>query len=147
LDHARLHPHAPGGLVLGGADPLRRGRLPVGRLRLDADAAGDRGARRLPGAAGAPASAGLRERGRRGSGLALRAVAHAPDAPDDRGAARAGSRRPGRRRAGGRCAMTLGRIPGTPEKLPRRGYFGEYGGTFVPETLVAALHELEAAYE
>ncbi len=43
--------------------------------------------------------------------------------------------------------MTLGRIPGTPEKLPRRGYFGEYGGTFVPETLVAALHELEAAYE
>ena len=28
----------------------------------------------------------------------------------------------------------------------RRGYFGDYGGTFVPETLVAALEELDAAY-
>ena len=27
-----------------------------------------------------------------------------------------------------------------------RGYFGEYGGVFVPETLVAALHELESEY-
>ena len=30
---------------------------------------------------------------------------------------------------------------------PRRGYFGEYGGTFVPETLVAALEQLETEYE
>jgi tryptophan synthase beta chain len=28
-----------------------------------------------------------------------------------------------------------------------RGYFGEYGGRFVPETLVPALEELEAAYK
>lgn len=27
-----------------------------------------------------------------------------------------------------------------------RGYFGEFGGTFVPETLVAALHSLESEY-
>ena len=27
-----------------------------------------------------------------------------------------------------------------------RGHFGEYGGRFVPETLVAALEELEQAY-
>ena len=27
-----------------------------------------------------------------------------------------------------------------------RGYFGEYGGRFVPETLMAALDELEHAY-
>ncbi|MDP6510973.1 MAG: tryptophan synthase subunit beta [Dehalococcoidia bacterium] len=29
----------------------------------------------------------------------------------------------------------------------RRGYFGEFGGRFVPETLVPALEELERAYE
>jgi len=29
----------------------------------------------------------------------------------------------------------------------KRGYFGEYGGRFVPETLVPALDELNAAYE
>ena len=28
-----------------------------------------------------------------------------------------------------------------------RGHFGEYGGRFVPETLVPALDELEAVYE
>ena len=27
-----------------------------------------------------------------------------------------------------------------------RGYFGQYGGKFVPETLMPALDELEAAY-
>ncbi len=29
----------------------------------------------------------------------------------------------------------------------RRGYFGDYGGTFVPETLISALDQLDAAYE
>ena len=29
----------------------------------------------------------------------------------------------------------------------RQGYFGEYGGRFVPETLSAALDELGAAYD
>ena len=29
----------------------------------------------------------------------------------------------------------------------REGYFGDFGGRFVPETLMAALHELAAAYE
>lgn len=29
----------------------------------------------------------------------------------------------------------------------KRGYFGEYGGKYVPETLMAALQELEAAYQ
>lgn len=34
------------------------------------------------------------------------------------------------------------------KKLPdRRGYFGQYGGRFVPETLIPALEELERAYE
>jgi hypothetical protein len=28
----------------------------------------------------------------------------------------------------------------------RRGYFGEFGGKYVPETLMAALDELESAY-
>ncbi len=32
-------------------------------------------------------------------------------------------------------------------ELKKRGYYGQYGGQFVPETLVAALHELEAQYE
>ena len=27
-----------------------------------------------------------------------------------------------------------------------RGYFGEFGGRFVPETIIPALDELEAAY-
>ncbi len=34
---------------------------------------------------------------------------------------------------------------GTRDPDPR-GYFGEYGGRFVPETLVAPVAELEAAY-
>lgn len=34
------------------------------------------------------------------------------------------------------------------KKLPdKRGYFGQYGGRFVPETLIPALEELEEAYE
>jgi len=33
------------------------------------------------------------------------------------------------------------------KKLPDdRGYFGDYGGRFVPETLMASLAELERAY-
>lgn len=34
-----------------------------------------------------------------------------------------------------------------PEAPARRGYFGDYGGRFVPEVLMPALEELEAAYE
>ncbi|MDO8567302.1 MAG: hypothetical protein Q7R57_01145 [Dehalococcoidales bacterium] len=34
-------------------------------------------------------------------------------------------------------------MTGVPDK---RGYFGEYGGRFVPETLMPALDELESAY-
>ena len=30
---------------------------------------------------------------------------------------------------------------------PRRGYFGRFGGQFVPETLMPALAELEQAYD
>jgi tryptophan synthase beta subunit len=33
------------------------------------------------------------------------------------------------------------------DKTSKRGYFGEFGGRFVPETLVPALEELERAYE
>src|SRR2546428_11802694 len=29
----------------------------------------------------------------------------------------------------------------------KRGYFGQFGGQYVPETLMPALHELEAAYD
>src|SRR5688572_8438801 len=35
------------------------------------------------------------------------------------------------------------RLADLPDK---RGYFGDYGGRFVPETLVAPLEELEAAF-
>ena len=31
--------------------------------------------------------------------------------------------------------------------MNHRGKFGEYGGQFVPETLMTAVHEVEAAYE
>ena len=35
-----------------------------------------------------------------------------------------------------------------PSAMPdERGYFGEYGGRFVPETLIPALEELEARLE
>ena len=35
----------------------------------------------------------------------------------------------------------------TIKKQPdKKGYFGQYGGRFVPETLMPALQELEAAY-
>src|ERR1700752_1334632 len=35
-----------------------------------------------------------------------------------------------------------------PASLPdARGHFGPYGGMFVPETLMSALHELTAEYE
>ena len=34
----------------------------------------------------------------------------------------------------------------TPKKKPAKGRFGPYGGRYVPETLMAALQELEAAY-
>jgi tryptophan synthase beta chain len=34
----------------------------------------------------------------------------------------------------------------TASPVPRRGYFGDYGGTYVPETLVSALEELDAEY-
>ena len=34
-----------------------------------------------------------------------------------------------------------------PKDLPRPGRFGAYGGRYVPETLMAALEELESAYE
>ena len=41
--------------------------------------------------------------------------------------------------------MTNGVFAGT--ALPdERGYFGEFGGRFVPETLIPALDELEAAF-
>lgn len=34
------------------------------------------------------------------------------------------------------------------ERLPdEKGYFGDFGGRFVPETLMYALEELERAYE
>ncbi len=33
------------------------------------------------------------------------------------------------------------------ERLAKRGYFGDFGGMFVPESLVSALQELEAAHE
>jgi tryptophan synthase beta chain len=41
--------------------------------------------------------------------------------------------------------MTAAVTIASPPKA-RPGRFGEYGGRYVPETLVAALDELEAAY-
>ncbi len=29
----------------------------------------------------------------------------------------------------------------------KKGYFGEFGGKYVPETLMSAINELEAAYQ
>jgi tryptophan synthase beta chain len=37
--------------------------------------------------------------------------------------------------------------PITTDLPDSRGYFGEFGGRFVPETLMAALEDLTAAYE
>ena len=35
-----------------------------------------------------------------------------------------------------------------PDKVPdERGRFGQFGGQYVPETLMAALHELAAEYD
>lgn len=42
------------------------------------------------------------------------------------------------------CAPALGLGAATPDE---RGYFGSFGGRFVPETLMAPLDELERAYE
>ena len=36
--------------------------------------------------------------------------------------------------------------PADAESLPKNGYYGEFGGRFVPETLMPALHELEESY-
>ena len=43
------------------------------------------------------------------------------------------------------AGAVAGRAPGADSK--RRGYFGRFGGQFVPETLMPALGELERAYE
>src|SRR5574341_1958655 len=44
--------------------------------------------------------------------------------------------------------MTMShRSPASTHVPDSRGYFGEFGGRFVPETLMAALEELTAAYE
>ncbi len=42
--------------------------------------------------------------------------------------------------------MTSTTTPNTPDLPDERGYFGEFGGRFVPETLMPALDELTAAY-
>src|SRR5205814_8654925 len=50
----------------------------------------------------------------------------------------------------GRWALTVGRfffMPITPTVPDLHGHFGPYGGMFVPETLMSALHELAAEYE
>src|SRR2546423_8169067 len=46
------------------------------------------------------------------------------------------------------ASMTSAEAPTlSPAMVPdAAGHFGPYGGTFVPETLMAALHELEAEY-
>jgi len=61
------------------------------------------------------------------------------------------SDRDGTRRARGRAEGTAGRGEGlrvedAPEAGGRRGYFGRFGGRFVPESLIPALDELDAAY-
>ncbi|HLS88743.1 MAG TPA: tryptophan synthase subunit beta [Sphingobacteriaceae bacterium] len=38
------------------------------------------------------------------------------------------------------------RLDAVPESQQRKGYFGSFGGQFVPETLMPALHELEEAF-
>src|SRR5690606_25397486 len=43
--------------------------------------------------------------------------------------------------------MTLYINTNTTNLPDERGYFGEYGGRFVPETLIPALDELTAAYD
>src|SRR6185436_8927730 len=56
---------------------------------------------------------------------------------------------PSRPRGGG-MTMTLDRVEARPTFGRRdpdsRGYFGAYGGRYVPETLVAPIEELEAGY-
>src|SRR5262249_650770 len=56
-------------------------------------------------------------------------------------------------RAGGEGSREAGQALGASEAeimtaLPdKHGYFGEFGGQYVPETLMAALEEFEAAYK
>src|SRR2546430_2188524 len=60
---------------------------------------------------------------------------------------RASKRRPASRTA--RCSMPFLRryMPLTARRDPdARGYFGEFGGRYVPETLVQPVEELERAY-
>ncbi|MCC7008897.1 MAG: tryptophan synthase subunit beta [Acidobacteria bacterium] len=59
-------------------------------------------------------------------------------------------RRRGRREIGGRVTDGVIETPGPAfgrRDPDRHGYFGEFGGRFVPETLMAPLDELTAAYE
>ena len=111
------------------------------------------------------------------SGVQVATVVDLPWADEDsthlrsraggRGAADAGGGiEPGERRRGDRCRPALGRgrelqpRVGTRNQGPRararirgsradmtEGWFGEYGGRFVPETLVPALDELEAGWQ
>ena len=121
LDHPTARRRPGPGLELGGRrEPDRRGRghHPGRRARAGQRGPGARGARR-------PAAVGRRRRDRRRRrGLPQGRRAHAR-------LRRGGAQR--RRRASERRAA------------PCRGRFGPYGGRYVPETLVAALDELEAA--
>ena len=45
------------------------------------------------------------------------------------------------------ASKPISKVRKTPKAEPQTGYFGSFGGRFVPETLMAALQELEAAYE
>src|SRR5436305_14535593 len=49
----------------------------------------------------------------------------------------------------GRSALDVFRSPmPTQQSVPdQQGHFGPYGGMFVPETLMSALHDLTAEYE
>src|SRR5262245_35101530 len=57
--------------------------------------------------------------------------------------------RPGSKTAGSSSdsSKPYARRTGTTSVARRRGYFGEYGGRFAPETLMAPLEELERAFD
>src|SRR3954471_21973670 len=56
-----------------------------------------------------------------------------------------GSRAGSRLHRGGACRRAVMSIPSTTSASPDR--FGAFGGRYVPETLIPALDELDAAYE
>src|SRR5262249_27188929 len=140
-----------GGRALGDGLVARRGLRPcrrrlgrardarpgVGRAVWFARARG-RGAAARRGRGGD--AGGRRRGGARGAALSGRRVERRREGPGREGSRPSGGLHRQRQGRGGQAMSLRSGIPDA------RGHFGPYGGSFVPETLVTPLLELEAAY-